>query len=71
MTPAEFLQPIEEVLRQRRVSFSRAAAIVFVESCWPLIEDDPDPWRWPECFIEAVASAVEAGDSSCPSTSKC
>ena len=44
MTPADFLQALESVLQHRRVSFSRAAAIAFVESCWELIADDPDVW---------------------------
>jgi hypothetical protein len=57
MTPTDFLYLLESVLRQRRVSFSRAAAIAFVESCWELIEDDPDPWFWSERFIEAGAIA--------------
>lgn len=60
MTAAEFLVTLEEVLRQRRISFSRAAAIVFVESCWALIEDNPDPWYWSECFCETGAAVVEA-----------
>lgn len=65
MTPSEFLVTLEEVLRQRRVCFSRAAAIVFVESCWVLIEDNPDPWCWSECFVETGAAVVEAA-SECP-----
>jgi hypothetical protein len=44
MTPTDFLQLLETVLRQRRVPLSRAAAIAFVESCWELIDDNPDPW---------------------------
>jgi hypothetical protein len=42
MTPSDFLTQLESILQHRRVSFSRAAAIAFVESCWELIEDDPD-----------------------------
>ena len=57
MTPTDFLQSLESVLQHRRVAFSRAAAIAFVESCWELIADDPDVWYWTERFIEA--SAVE------------
>ncbi len=55
MTPADFLPVLEAALRQRRVPFSRAAAIAFVESCWELIEDDPDVWEWSERFVEASA----------------
>ena len=53
MTPSDFLHSLESVLQHRRVSFSRAAAIAFVESCWELIADDPDVWHWSERFIEA------------------
>jgi hypothetical protein len=55
MTPADFLQLLETVLRQRRVPFSRAAAIAFVESCWELIDDNPDPWFWSDRFLEGLA----------------
>jgi hypothetical protein len=60
MTPADFLQALESVLQHRRVPFSRAAAIAFVESCWELIADDPDVWYWSERFIEAGAVEVPA-----------
>ena len=63
MTPADFLQSLESVLQSRRVSFSRAAAIAFVESCWELIEDDPDVWEWSNRFIETVG--VEEGSINC------
>jgi hypothetical protein len=42
------------------VSFSRSAAIAFVESCWELIDDDPDVWFWSECFIESSAAISAA-----------
>ncbi len=60
MTPADFLHSLESVLQHRRVEFSRAAAIAFVESCWDLIDDNPDPWYWSERFIEA-GTIVEVG----------
>jgi hypothetical protein len=60
MTPADFLRSLESVLQSRRVPFSRAAAIAFVESCWELIEDDPDVWEWSNRFIEAVGVEVPA-----------
>jgi len=55
LTPADFLHSLESVLQHRRVAFSRAAAIVFVESCWELIADNPDVWYWSERFIETGA----------------
>jgi hypothetical protein len=53
MTPSDFLPSLESVLQHRRVSFSRAAAIAFVESCCELIADEPDVWYWSERFVEA------------------
>lgn len=58
MTTSEFLQSLESVLHYRHLAFSRAAAIAFIESCWELIADDPDPWYWSERLIEA--GGVEA-----------
>jgi hypothetical protein len=57
MTLVDFLHSLEEVLRQRRLSFSLAAAIALVESCWELIEDDPDVWAWSDRFCEAKIAA--------------
>jgi hypothetical protein len=62
MTPTDFLHSLETVLQHRRVSFARAAAIAFVESCWELIEDDPDVWYWSERFTECQGVAYTAGD---------
>jgi hypothetical protein len=61
MTPEAFLHALEQVLRQRRLPFSRAAAIAFVESCWELIDDDPDVWFWSERFTETGSAVVEVG----------
>lgn len=63
MTHTDFLRSLESVLQSRRVSFSRAAAIAFVESCWELIEDDPDVWYWSERFLEANVTATEGAFS--------
>jgi hypothetical protein len=60
MTPAEFLHALEQVLRQRRLPFSRAAAITFVESCWELIDDDPDVWSWSDRFTESQGVSYAA-----------
>jgi hypothetical protein len=61
MTLPCFLHLLELVLRQRRQPFSRAAAIAFTESCWELIEDDPDPWFWSDRFTETGAAVAEVG----------
>jgi hypothetical protein len=44
MGQTDFLHALEQVLRQRRLPFSRASAIAFAESCLELIDDDPDLW---------------------------
>jgi hypothetical protein len=61
MSPADFLHSLEEVLRQCRLPFSRAAAIAFVESCWELIEDNSDVWYWRGRFSECQGIASPAG----------
>jgi hypothetical protein len=43
MTRDDFTAALEEQLRLRALSFSRAAVLDFVASVWPLAEDDPDP----------------------------
>lgn len=53
MTQHEFFQSLESILRKRRIGFCRGAAIVFVQSCWGLIEDNPDLHYWADRFIEA------------------
>ncbi|HEY7328763.1 MAG TPA: hypothetical protein VH592_14065 [Gemmataceae bacterium] len=58
MTPSDFLQSQGSVLQHRRVAFSRAAAIAFVESCWELIADEQVVWFWSQRFVEA--GGVEA-----------
>ena len=61
MMPADFLHSLESVLRQRRLPFSRAAAIAFVESRWELIDDDPDAWIWSERFVESGGASANTG----------
>jgi len=58
MTPQDFLQMLESALQHRRVAFSRAAASAFVESCWELIDDDPDVDSWADRFQESGAVMV-------------
>jgi hypothetical protein len=52
MTPSDFLQSLESVLKHRRIAFSRAALKAFLEATWPLIDDNPDPWYWSDRFCE-------------------
>ncbi len=61
MIPTDFLHLLESVLRQRRLPFSRATAIAFTESCWELIDDNPDAWYWAERFVETNGTVSTAG----------
>jgi hypothetical protein len=63
MNPQEFLASMENILQHRRIAFERAAAIAFVESCWELIEDEPDVWFWSERFVEAGGVEVPSVNS--------
>src|SRR4051812_40415197 len=40
--------------RFRVVPFDRGALIAFVQASWPLIEDDPEPARWAEAFLDST-----------------
>lgn len=60
MQQLDFLHSLESVLQHRLVSFSRAVAIAFVESCWELIAEYPDVWYWSERFIEAGGVEAQA-----------
>ena len=61
MTRDAFTAALEEQLRIRGYSFSRADVLDFVASVWPLAEDDPDPVLWAErCFVEAGRSNARA-----------
>jgi hypothetical protein len=60
MTRDDFTAALEERLRLRALSFSRAAVHDFVASVWPLAQDDPDPVLWAERFVEAGGADARA-----------
>jgi hypothetical protein len=60
MTPAEFVRALESHLRTHAIPFTRGDLIVFVESAWPLVEDNPDLAHWCQQFRERLA-ACQAG----------
>jgi hypothetical protein len=53
MSREHFTAAVEEQLRIQGISFTRADLLDFVESIWPLAQDDPDPVVWAERFIES------------------
>jgi hypothetical protein len=60
MTRDAFTAALEEQLRIRGYSFSRADLLDFVLSVWPLAEDDPDPVLWAQRFVEAGRADARA-----------
>jgi hypothetical protein len=62
MSPPGFLDGLEAELRLRGVAFSRADVLAFADDVWPLAQEDPDPVRWADAFVEAgyAAGAGEA-----------
>jgi len=57
MTHTEFLSDLEACLRSRFAVWDRGELLAFVESCWPLCEDHPDPAFW---AAEYLANRVPA-----------
>jgi hypothetical protein len=57
MTQAEFAAGLEAELRLRGLPFSRANVLAFADEVWPLAQDDPDPVKWVDAFVEAEGLA--------------
>ena len=64
MTPTDFLQALESVLRHRREPFSHEAAVAFVEIFWEQIADDPDEDFWASRFLESRKQLESCLDNS-------
>jgi hypothetical protein len=60
MSELDFTAALEDELRLRGLAFSRADVLVFVHSVWQLAQDDPDPVRWADAFVEAGHAGAEA-----------
>jgi hypothetical protein len=60
MTAQDFLAQLEAHLQLHGVPFDRRSLRAFVESAWPLIEEDARPERWCAEFLGACqAGSVE------------
>ena len=59
-TQSDFLSGLEAALRLRGVPFSRADLLAFADDVRQLAQEDPDPVRWAECFIEAGYAGTDA-----------
>jgi hypothetical protein len=53
MTQPEFIQALEQELRLCGRPFDRAEVLAFVESMWPLVEEDQDTGLWAAEFWRA------------------
>jgi hypothetical protein len=53
MTLPDFITALEQDPRFRGVAFDRADVLTFAADVWPIAEEDPDPGRWAEAFLEA------------------
>jgi hypothetical protein len=53
MSPPDFPAGLEAELRLRGVAFSRAGVLDFADEVWQLAQEDPDPVRWADAFVEA------------------
>jgi hypothetical protein len=58
-TPDEFTKALARYLRTHAIPFTRGDLIAFVESCWVLIDDNPDLAYWCQAFRERLAAARE------------
>jgi hypothetical protein len=52
MQLAEFVNTLEDDLQLRGAPFDWADLVTFVDSAWPLIEDNPDVPHWAAEFLE-------------------
>jgi len=59
MPPEDFL--VEADLQLRHVPFDLAELRVFVADVWPVARHEPDPQRWAEAFLVALAGACGGG----------
>jgi hypothetical protein len=60
MSRDDFTTALEEQLRILGVSFNRGDLLDFVESVWPLAQEDPDPVPWAERFLESGRGTMMA-----------
>jgi hypothetical protein len=58
MTQYDFIEALESELQLRAIPFDRASLLDFVESAWPLIEENSDVAFWANEFLEASAEPV-------------
>lgn len=54
MTPTDFLPSLEQELHLLGVPHDRGDLVAWLDSVWPLVEDDPDVGRWAREYAEAV-----------------
>jgi hypothetical protein len=55
-TVQDFITALARHLRTHAIPFTRGDLIAFVESCWVLIDDNPDLAHWCQQFRERLAA---------------
>jgi hypothetical protein len=58
MTLPDFITALESELRPRPVVYDRRELETWATAVWPIAEEDPNPGRWAEAFLEARGEAV-------------
>ena len=58
MALTDFLRSLEAELRLRGVPFDLAILWAFAEGVWSLAQDDPEPGRWADEFLNALAATA-------------
>ena len=58
LTQAAFATVLENELRFRCIPFDLADVLEFAGSVWPIARDDPEPFRWADEFLQAVAETA-------------
>jgi hypothetical protein len=53
----DFFALLERDLQLRHVPFDQVELLEFLADVWPLTRHEPDPQRWAEVFLVALAGA--------------
>jgi hypothetical protein len=54
----DFMDLVESHLTSLGVSFNPRDLMAFIDAQWPQIQDDPDPERWTETFVQTTRTTA-------------
>jgi hypothetical protein len=60
MTPTDFRAALEQELQLRGARFNRADLLDFVDSVWPLVQENPEVGFWAREFLDADRGTMTA-----------